>query len=144
MNRPRQGPLPSCPVPCRHDHGHHHYALGSASWWTGSRAVLDGLMPAYHSLAQAVCQAKSFTRKYALLRDPGFPPLDLLHDCATQHHGIQILLSDPPHPLVHVLFEVLRLATSTAPVPKNTGLFRIVTLLHQVQVFSSLGPSHET
>lgn len=56
---------------------------GSSTWWNGTRAILNQLTPAYHSLAWAVCQAKSFNSKIALLRDSGFLPLDLLLDQAS-------------------------------------------------------------
>lgn len=85
----------------------HHVAFTTAisailwdfpPWWNSSRAVLNRLTPAYHSLSRAICQAKRFTCKRDLLRDSGFPHLDLLLDHASQSSGIRVLLCDPPSP----------------------------------------------
>lgn len=98
---------------------------------------------AYHSLAQAVCLAKSFTCKHDLLHDSDFSSLELLLDQESQQYGMRILLSDPPHPLAHALFEALLLAISAVPVAQATGLTCIAILLHQLTLITFFGPSHE-
>lgn len=128
----------------------HHVAIvtaiptmlwGSPTWWNGTQAIVDRLLPAYHSLARSVCQAKSFTRRASLYCDSGLPPLDLLLDQTSQRYGIRILLYSPAHPLAARLFEALRLAPSRV-FPHGTGLVRIATLLYKLNVFTNLGPSH--
>lgn len=138
-----QGPFPGCHVPHCYNHCHHRYGLGipilvdqvpgrPGPTNAGGPLLCASSMPG-QKLHTKTCPTPRF----------GIPPLNLLIDHASQRYGIQILLSDPPHPLAHSPFEALHQAASAAPVPQNTGLARIDTLLHQLQFFSFLRPSHE-
>lgn len=114
---------------------------GSPTWLNGTRAILDRLLPTYHSLARSICQAKSFTCRASLSCDSGLLPLDWLHEEASQRYGIRVLLYSPAHPLASRLFEALSLAPSQV-FPQGTGLVRIAALLHQLNIASNLDPSN--
>lgn len=114
---------------------------GSSTWWNGTQAILNRLLLAHHSLALAVCQAKSFTRRASLYCDSGLALLDLLFNQASQSYSIHILFYQPVHLITHRLFEAMRAAPGLV-YPQGTGLAGTTALLLPLNIGPRVGPSH--